>query len=296
MSIKTIDSYLKEFFETEKKALLDNYPGLNIHRLRIELEQHAFLNGVETENLFDAPYLPSRKNPITIFFNKLADGVPLEYITGYSYFYRSYFKVTKDVLIPRNETEILVEMAVTEINRSFKNKPCRVIDVGTGSGAIALSVVLDAQAKLELVASDISPKALRLAKENFYNQQFSYSNHHKVKFIESDRLSNIEGTFDFILTNPPYIKRKDDLKTVHSQVQKYEPHLALFLDDESYDEWFNVFLKQILLKLNAEGICFMEGHENHLVSLAEIAKSLGFSKATVVKDYTNRDRFLKLQK
>lgn len=296
MSILSLDQYLKSFFETEKKALLENYPGLNIHRLRIDLELHAFLNGVESEELFEFPYLPSRTNPITIFFEKLTDGVPLEYITGYSYFYRSNFKVTKDVLIPRSETEILVELAGQEINKNFKRKPCRIADIGTGSGVIALSVMMESQAILDVVATDISSKALKLAKENFFNQQFAISDVHKITFKEADRLQGVEGTFDVILSNPPYIKRDEDFGSVHFQVKNFEPHLALFLDDAEYELWFREFFKDILMKLNPSGVSIIEGHENHLEALAELARSLGFSKALVIKDYTNRNRFLKLYK
>ena len=296
MSILSLDQYLRNFFEEEKMFLLKNYPGLNIHRLRMDLELHAFLNGRGAEDLFDAPYLPTKTNPITIFFEKLKDGMPLEYITGYSFFYRSNFKVTKDVLIPRNETEILVELAVTEINQKFANKACRVLDVGTGSGVIALSVMMEAKAILEMTATDISKKALKLAKENFFNQKFAMSNVHKVNFIETDRLHGVEGTFDFILSNPPYIKEVEDFNTVHEQVINFEPHLALFLPDKEYQQWFEEFFKEIHSKLNADGVSFIEGHENHLEGLARLAKAISFSDAIVLKDYTDRNRFLKLIK
>jgi release factor glutamine methyltransferase len=296
MSILSLDQYLKGFYEAEKKSLLSNYPGLTLHRLRQDIKLHAFLNGVDFEELFNFPYLPHRSHPITVFFDKLKIGTPLEYITGYAYFYRSLFKVTSDVLIPRSETEILVELAAQEIQKNYKNTLCRVIDIGTGSGAIALSLLMEDVANLEMSATDISEKALKLAKENFFNQRYTIPAKHKLKFVKSDRLKEVEGEFDLILSNPPYIKRSADFKQVHSQVAIFEPHLALFLDDATYDQWFDEFFTSIHEKLSPMGLSLIEGHENHLDTLAAQAQKIGFKEAVVIKDYTNRNRFLKLKK
>ncbi len=296
MSILSLDHFLKDFFQSEKKFLLNTYPGLTIHRLKQDLKLHAFLNGVDSEDLFDFPYQSHRHNPITIFFENLKIGMPLEYITGYAYFYRSLFKVNQDVLIPRSETEILVELATTEIKKNFKNKICKIADVGTGTGAIALSLMYEEAASLQIVATDISPKALRIAKENFFNLRFSIPEKHSISFIETDRLNNVDGPFDLILSNPPYIKRMSDLSLVHQQVVTFEPHLALFLEDDNYENWFKEFFKNIFQKLSHSGVSLIEGHENHLESLATLARTFGFSEVVVIKDYTQRDRFLRLKK
>jgi release factor glutamine methyltransferase len=296
VTVRSLENYLNHFFEEEKKSLLSNYPGLTIHRLKQDIKLHAFLNGLDFEEIFEFPYLPHRHHPLTIFFEKLIEGVPLEYITGYAYFYKSHFKVTSDVLIPRSETEILVEMASNEIKKSFKNKSCRILDVGTGSGVIALSVMMECSNQLEVVASDISDKALRVARENYFNQHFAISKNHSLHFVKSDRLQNIEGTFDIILSNPPYIKRRKDAEKVHHQVLSFEPHMALFLEDDVYEIWFEDFFKSILDKLNPNGFSILEGHENHLQELKEMALKLGFSKASVIQDYTQRDRFIRLTK
>lgn len=292
----SLDNYLREFYSAEKKSLLANYPGLTLHRLKQDLKLHAFLNGVDSEELFDFPYLPHRTHPLTVFFEKLKDGTPLEYITGYAYFYRSMFKVTSDVLIPRSETEILVELAIQEIQKNFKNKKCRVADIGTGSGAIALSLLMEENVTLDMVATDISPKALRLAQENFFNQRYTIPGHHQVKFVLSDRLESVEGEFDLILSNPPYIKKEADFKDVHPQVAVFEPYLALFLEDATYNTWFEEFFTSIYEKLNQEGLSLIEGHERHLDSLRELALKIGFKEAVVIKDYSLRSRFLKLKK
>lgn len=296
MTIQRLEDYLQSFFNEEKKSLLSHYPGLTLHRLRGDIKLHAFLNGVDSEELFDFPYLPHRSNPITLFFEKLKEGVPLEYITGYAYFYRSLFKVTPDVLIPRSETEILVELAALEIQKKFRHKHCRMADVGTGSGIIALSLMMEDKAILDVVASDISDKALTLARENYFNLRFAISAKHSLAFVKSDRLQSLEGQFDIILSNPPYIKRRSDQDSVHHQVLTYEPAMALFLDDDIYDLWFLDFFKSIYQKLVSGGMSLIEGHELHLEGLKEVALSLGFVKADVIKDYTGRNRFIRLQK
>lgn len=296
MTIKRLEDYLQSFFNEEKKSLLSNYPGLTLHRLRNDIKLHAFLNGVDSEELFEFPYIPHRSNPITLFFEKLREGVPLEYITGYAYFYRSLFKVTPDVLIPRSETEILVELASQEIQKNYRNITCRLIDVGTGSGIIALTLMMEDFAILDVMATDISDKALTLAKENFFNLRYAISAKHNIKFLKSDRLQEVEGNFDIILSNPPYIKRLKDEASVHHQVLSYEPAMALFLDDDLYDLWFEDFFRSIFQKLTPDGISLIEGHENHLEGLRETALKLGFAKVEIIKDYTGRNRFLRLKK
>ena len=296
MAVVSLGDYLKSFYEEEKKSLLANYPGLTLHRLKQDIKLHAFLNGIDSEDLFEFPYLSFHTSPITQFIQKLIEGVPLEYITGYAYFYRSQFKVDKNVLIPRSETEILVEMAIGEIQKNYAKRSARVADIGTGSGIIALTLLMECQSKLEVVASDISEKALAIAKENYFNLSYAINPHHSIDFIKSDRLQSIPGNFDLILSNPPYIKRRRDSEGVHQQVRRFEPHMALFIEDDIYDLWFEDFFRSIYKKLNNEGMCLMEGHENHLSELSKKALEIGFVKAEVVVDYTGRNRFLNLRK
>lgn len=291
-----MSEYLDSFFSLEKKSLLHNYPGLNLHRLRQDIVLHAFLNGLSSEGLFDHPYLPSHNNPLTLFFKKLKAGIPLEYITGYAYFYRSLFKVTTDVLIPRSETEILVEIVSSEIKKRFNNQKCRIIDIGTGSGVIGLSILMESISPLDMTMSDISAKALQVARENYFNLRYTISSEHQVNFLESDRLKDIKGEFDIIVSNPPYIKRTADLAGVHHQVLGHEPHLALFLEDAEYEAWFDEFFTCIYEKLSSKGLSLIEGHEEHLEQLKLKAEELGFRNVEIIKDYTNRNRFLKLHK
>lgn len=308
-SIISHGNALSSFFEKEKKHLLHFYPGLTLARLRQEFKLMASIHGIDNgtiqDEIFDQPYLVSTTNPLTVFFEKLLMGIPLEYITGYRFFYKTLFRVTPDVLIPRNETEILVEKALQEIkNFSHLNQKIRVMDIGTGSGAIALSILIDSQVPIAMFATDISKRALEVAKVNFSSLKFKISKIHDVQFLEGDRFSALENTdkideklkFDLILSNPPYIKKIADLPTVHHQVLSFEPHLALFLNDEEYETWFTLFFKGLSEHLVDGGIAFIEGHEEHLSDLNELVKKMQFQETKLIKDYTDRIRFLKIKK
>lgn len=296
MSIEKLDSYLKSFFQREKKILFKNYPGITLYRLKQEIIWQAAFTGMSAEELFNSPYIFHKTHPLSIFFEKLLEGVPLEYITGHAYFHRSVFKVTKDVLIPRSETEILVELAQEEIKKKYKNKRCQIADIGTGSGAIAISLLMQDCVALDLIASDLSKAALDVARENFFLHEYSISPIHQAIFIESDRLEKVPGGLDLIIANPPYIKKKENWDEVHEQVKKFEPHLALFLDDFDYTNWFKHFFESIYEKLNMNGVSFIEGHEKYLEDLANLARKIGFRDVVVIQDYTQRNRFLKLHK
>lgn len=145
--------------------------------------------------------------------NKLAKGYPLEYLTNSKEFMKMDFFVNPDVLIPRADTEILVE-EVIKLSHDKKD----ILELCTGSGAIAISLAKYKEG-LNIIASDISEKALDIAKIN----SKKLLKNQNIKFIQSDMFENIEGKFDIIVSNPPYIK-KDVIKEYNLE---YEPHLAL---------------------------------------------------------------------
>ena len=141
---------------------------------------------------------------------------PMQYILGEQEFYGLRFRVTPDVLIPRPETELLVEAVLARVSRE---EPVRIVDVGTGSGAIAVALA-HALPLAQLTALDMSPSALQIARENAAAHDVS------VRFLESDLLRAVEAeTFDAIVSNPPYIA---DGELLEPQVREYEPAQALF--------------------------------------------------------------------
>ena len=152
-------------------------------------------------------------------YRKLANHIPAQYIIGHAEFFGMQLKVDERVLIPRPETEELVELILAENPK----ENLKVLDIGTGSGAIALALAKN-RPDWTITASDISQDALDLAMENAKNQGLTLS------FIKSDCFSEISSKYDIIVSNPPYISRADEVE-VGLNVLHSEPHLALFADE-----------------------------------------------------------------
>jgi release factor glutamine methyltransferase len=151
-------------------------------------------------------------------------GVPLQYLLGRQEFYGRYFRVNPSVLIPRPETEYIVE-AVLEIMRSRGQPPGpRIVDVGTGSGCIAVTLALEIPGAT-VFASDVSLEALRVAGEN------ASSLGADVPFVCLDVLAGLSGEFDLIVSNPPYVRR-DEITRLQREVREHEPHVALFSPED----------------------------------------------------------------
>ncbi|MCT4640905.1 MAG: HemK family protein methyltransferase [Bacteriovoracaceae bacterium] len=254
------------FFEENKDLLQKNYPGLKLIRLYQELDE---ISDIES------------------FKKNLLEGIPLEYISNISYFYKEAFYVDNRVLIPRSETEILVEDSINFIN---KNNCSDIYEIGLGSGCISLSIGLDVDRGLRITGSDICDDALKVANLNLSKFKNELSKH-KVLFIKQDRINPIENKYDFIVSNPPYIKEHMNRDGVHVQTLKHEPHKALFLKDDEFDSWFKKLFCDVFVSLKPSGAFFMEGHEDSLRDLGKIANKY-FSKVELKKDYTQRLRFL----
>lgn len=208
------------------------------------------------------------------------EGKPLQYIVGTAPFYDLTLKVNKDVLIPRFETEYLVEKTINYAKKYFSNK-INILDIGTGSGAIAIS--LKKHLDSNVTASDISAKALEIAKENAIN------NNAKITFIKSDIFENIKGKFDIIISNPPYIAYDEEIEDI---VKNNEPHIALYAKDNGL-YFYKKIINQAKKYLNKKSILAFEIGMTQGHSLKEYA-SIYFkdSKIFVEKDLTGRDRYL----
>jgi len=212
--------------------------------------------------------------------HNLKEGVPFVYLIGEAEFYSRVFFISPDVLIPRQETEFLVDYLVNQ--KKIFNK---ALDVGTGSGIIILSLLLSGVVR-EGIGSDISKEALLVAQSNSFRLRAG------CRFVTSDRLFNISETFDLIVSNPPYIKENLHRRLVHSKVDQFEPHTSLYLKDEDYSAWFETFFIQVKNHLNPGGLFIMEGHEFELQSQAYQLRSLGFDQVQVIQDLAGIDRFM----
>jgi release factor glutamine methyltransferase len=295
----SLGEYTENFFNDSKESLSKSYPGLSINRLKDELSQFALQKQVNVDELFSHQYVPSGTNPLTFFFDNLKKGYPLEYIRGRAYFYKSEFDVTPSVLIPRSETEILVERASLILKDWLKktDESLKVLDIGTGSGAIIISLLQEISRPVTAYATDISKDVLQVARRNFFNLRFTIPKESSLNLICTDRMEDLqEEKFHLIVSNPPYIKENEDREFVHDQVDTFEPHLALYLNDEIYIDWFKKLFKQVEGSLYEEGVFLMEGHEDHLEELRAVCLGSGFKTVEIIQDYTQRNRFLLAKK
>lgn len=218
---------------------------------------------------------------MNIAIKELESGIPVQYIVGNVDFYGYTFKVNKNTLIPRFETELLVEKTIKYINKYFNNE-IKILDIGTGSGCIAITLnkLLD---NSRVTAVDISKNALDVAREN------NKINNTDVNFIESDVFSNINDKYDVIISNPPYISYDEDIMDV---VYNNEPHMALYADDNGL-YFYDKILMECRKYLNDRFfIAFEIGYkqDNDIINI--INKYFDNVNISLEKDYNGRDRFI----
>lgn len=216
----------------------------------------------------------------------IKDDTPLSHLVGFEYFYDRKFKVTSDVLSPRMETEELVYKVIDYIRKNNLTN-IKILDLCTGSGIIGITLKKELEEfDVKILASDISSRALTVAKENASSLEAD------ISFVESDLFSNIQDKFDIIVSNPPYIAH-DDKKTIKENVLNYDPHLALFADEEGMYFYRNIIEKSRPY-LNEKGIMFFEigyDQKEKLITLGENNKF----ETVVYKDINGRDRIAVLK-
>lgn len=215
---------------------------------------------------------------------QLQNNVPIQHIVGFAYFCGHPFKLTKDTLIPRPETEELVHLIVHENSGSLS-----ILDVGTGTGCIPISLALKMKAA-QITSWDISLEALEIAKHNA--RQLGA----KVTFEQMDALDiSSDKKFDVIVSNPPYIPNADKPE-MHANVLDHEPALALFVDDTDPLVFYRKIAEFGRTNLNANGKIYFEIHERFGTETKELLEGIGYQKVTVLKDLNGKDRMIKAQR
>ena len=248
-----------------------------------EVKEELERKGLDS-NSFDYMYKYLQDNNLLDrldeYTERLLSGEPVQYIIGNVDFYGNTIKVNKDVLIPRFETELLVEKTIKLIRNKYKKK-IDILDIGTGSGCIAITLSKEVNSKV--VGCDISTSAIALAKDN------AILNNAKVDFIESNVFSNIKGKYDVIISNPPYISKDEKIMDI---VYNNEPHTALFADNNGL-YFYDKILKECKNYLKDNYIIAFEIGEsqgNDIISLCN--KYLDNVKVWVEKDLSGRDRYV----
>ncbi len=213
---------------------------------------------------------------------RLEKGEPVQYIVGDVDFYGNIIKVNKNVLIPRRETEELVEKTSERIKKLFPNEDISILDIGTGSGCIPITMK-KLFPKSNISAVDISQDALNVAEDN------AISNNVEIDFIHSNLFENITGKYHIIISNPPYIKENEEIMDI---VKNNEPHLALYAPNDGL-YFYEEILKKASQYLEEKFIIAFEIGETQGQDIINIAKNyFPNSKIELEKDLQHLDRFI----
>lgn len=280
MTIKELHSHninkLSNYSKKEASYILDLFflDFLNIPKSQFLLYQN---NGTTNE------FIKYIDNVVI----RLLNNEPFQYILGNEEFYGLIFKINKDVLIPRPETEELVEWI---IETSYDiNKKINILDIGTGSGCIPISLDKNME-NGNIFACDISEDALKIAKENNSNLNAN------VSFFKQDILDktlwNENNYYDIIVSNPPYIPNSE--KTLmHKNVLNFEPEIALFVENNKALIFYETIADFALKKLNNNGILFFECNEFNAKDVVFLLEKRNFINIQLKKDLSGRDRMIK---
>ncbi len=225
-----------------------------------------------------------QKQEYGLLLAKRAERVPLQYITGNQEFMGLHFNVNSNVLIPRQDTELLVEHAIELLDENWK-----ILDLCTGSGCIAVSVAHFGKEKnVQVTAIDVSKSALLVAKENAIQNQV------QVEWLRSDLFDRVSGKYHMILSNPPYIPTKV-LEGLQPEVRDFEPHLALDGQDDGY-YFYREIAKEAGTYLLDGGYLLLEIGHDQAVVVSGLLKESGFIDIEVKKDLTGFDRLIQCRK
>lgn len=275
---------LKTLFDKTIKYFIKN----GIEKNESELETLLLIENVFGNTRKDLIINPSQKlpeNKLDFFYSlikkRIEEKIPVQYLINKSYFMGEEFYVDKNVLIPRPETEILVEEVLKRVKKNS-----RIIDIGSGSGCIAVMLAKKLN-HCNFFASDISAKALKTAKIN--------SEKHKViqniTFIESDVFKNIDEKekFDIIVSNPPYIPIKEK-NSLQIEVSGHEPSNALFVEDDKGIEFYKKLAEQSFKRFNNDGFIAVETGFSQADEVETVFKKKGFNNIQIIKDFSEVQR------
>jgi release factor glutamine methyltransferase len=224
---------------------------------------------------------------VKVICRELKTGKPIQYILGETVFYDCVIKVNGSVLIPRQETEELVDIIIKE-NTGFRGD---ILDIATGTGCISIALALNLP-KSRVTGTDISGDAISIAREN------ATLNMADVTFILNDVLTSpplLEKPADIIVSNPPYV-RNSEKKFMNRNVVDFEPHIALFVEDTDPLLFYRVILEHTFKILSPAGKVYFEINEAFGKSMSDLLRSFGFSDVIIVKDLNGRERIIKGRK
>ena len=250
----------------------------NFSRIQLALDPEFTITKQESETLFDA-------------LEKLKEEEPIQYILGETEFYGLPFKVSQYTLIPRPETEELVQWIIESVTTNDIEKPLNILDVGTGSGCIAIALAKHLP-EAKVYALDVSDEALKIAKQN------ADLNKVTIHCIEKDILEVetyvLDGCiqFDIIVSNPPYVRNLEK-EAMKANVLQHEPHLALFVDDNNPLQFYKAISEFAVNNLTKKGLLFFEINEYLGTEMKHLFEANQFKSIALKQDIFGKDRMMK---
>lgn len=281
---------LQKIFWQELSTLYDEREARAITQIVFEnkLELQAHQMAFERFRILTQ----EQQKQLNEILKRLLTNEPLQYVLEEADFYGLKFKVNKSVLIPRPETEELVEWMVREDGRrqTADDSEMQILDIGTGSGCIPISLSKKFP-KANIEACDISEDALQVAEENNRGLQT------RVKFFKHDILTEklSANKYDIIVSNPPYISVSEK-EAMRSNVLNYEPHLALFFSGDDDLIFYRKISEQASLALKPNGKIFFEINQAKGIEVVELLNNFGFVNIELRKDLSGKDRMVKAEK
>jgi len=272
---------IKELLQQYLNSLSEIYPAPEINAIFYRLTEHFWhLNRLD---IAMNPHLESPDDRLLKALQDLRNNKPWQYITGQTEFYQLTFKLNQNVLIPRPETEELVEWILNDCQTGSQ-----IIDIGTGSGAIAVSLAKNCP-QAQVTALDISAEALKIATENARLNQVT------IRAVKADILQGYDlSAYDIIISNPPYV-RESEKKQMHANVLDYEPGTALFVPDDNPLLFYEKIIDASLKNPRKQSLYF-EINENLKPQLEKLLLSKNLTEYQFKKDAYDKWRMLKVLK
>ena len=279
---------LKHIRQKYRESLKDLYPKEEIDSMFYLLLEHItgktrLLMAVEPDIMISG----SEENRLVRSLAELMKEYPVQYLIGETEFLGRNFKVSEDVLIPRPETEELVNWIISQTD---KKKELKILDIGTGSGCIIISLACALKESV-CSATDVSDKALELAKNN------AMIHGTDIDFLKQDVLTakTLPGQFDLIVSNPPYVRQSEKAK-MRGNVLKFEPDLALYVEDEDPLLFYRAIAKLAAQSLTTGGSLYFEINQYMEAETKSLLEDLKFSDIVTKKDLFGAPRMIRARK
>lgn len=284
--IKTWTQIASDF----KQELVSLYPKEEIHQLFLMVYEHITHKKSThfTLHAQDTPPIDAIDKLHNIL-GELKSYKPIQHILGEAHFYGQLFAVTEDTLIPRPETEELVNLIIKE-HRGKSD--LRIIDIGTGTGCIPISLALNLSG--QYTAVEVSPQTMLVAKTNDrkYKTNIQFM---QADILEWDLVFSAEAQFDIIVSNPPYITPKEKLE-MHPNVLQFEPHLALFVEDDAPLLFYDYIADFALAHLTELGTLYFEINQYLSKETADLLHKKGFTQVQIIQDINGADRIIRAKR